>query len=942
MKSIKTVLSMLLVLIICATTLPVATAEITSVTADGFEYEIKDGTATITGYTGEATEIVIPEEIGGNTVTAIGERAFIYKLNREITKVTIPDTVKVIADEAFNCNYSLKELNLPKALETIGEDAFRNCGIEAIHIPNDTLEVPELGVDNVKFGEENLRIRTGAFGNCKNLKTVTFAEGVTHIPDNLFSGCTGLETVTIPDTVETIGENAFSYCLNLKEVSLPESVSDIQVEAFAYCPSLKEVELPKGLQKIGGYAFGESGLETVNIPASLDEVSTPTYSTSVNGATYATFPGPFWKCENLKNVIFDDGVTEVISYLFTGAIGLEKVTMPEGVEKIGYNAYMGCSSLDEVSLPESLTEIEMNAFAGDISLKSIKLPNKLEKLGERAFENTSIEEIEIPASLKEAEGDNFFNYYEKDGIKASIAHGPFYRCYSLKKVTFEDSVSEIPDFLLAGAFGLEEIEFNGNIKTIGQNAFSGCISLKEMEFPETVESIGLEAFMGCIELEKISFKNPDTVLGSYIFRDCFALKDVTLPENIKDVSYGSFFNCKSLETIEFPESVEEISGEAFCMCSSLDEVIIPEKLSEISNNCFASCTSLTSITIPENIHTIDFGAFRRCTSLKDVKFTDYSVKVIWSNAFDGCSTLDEIVLPKGLSFMDYEVFNNCSSLTKAVVPYSVYEMGEKAFTGDKVTIYSREGSYVHQYAIDNNLKFVNDYIPAQTIEYLGESPVFVENFAEYKAQFKLTPENSNEIITLKSDTDKIYISGLTVTPINLKGTATITATLENGNSCSFEVTSRRLENIKISSLPEKTEYIPGEELDTTGLKVQGIYSNGDVEEITDYTIEGFSSAESGFVTVTVKHDKFTAEFEVRIKTKALLGDVNLDGKVNIKDATAIQKHLAKITALADDSLKVADVNADKKVNIKDSTEIQKYIANILGPDETNVSKEIYI
>lgn len=942
MKSIKTVLSMLLVMIICVTTLPVASAETTGVTPDGFEYEIKDGTATITGYTGEATEIVIPEEIGGNIVTAIGEQAFIYKFNFEITKVTIPDTVKVISDEAFYCCYTLKELNLPKALETIGENAFSNCGIETINIPNDTLEVPELGVDNVKFGEENFRIRTGAFGGCKNLKAVTFAEGITHIPDNLFAGCTGLEAVTIPDTVETIGENAFSYCLNLKDVSLPEGLREIQIEAFSNCISLKDVKLPKSLQKLGLHAFGYSGIESVNIPASLDEIIKNTLGTSFPGVTMASTPGPFDHCENLKNVTFEEGITEIIPHLFTGACGLEKVTLPEGIQKVGRDAFMGCASIDELYLPESLTVIESYAFAGALSLKNIELPKRLAKIGEGVFQSAAFEEIEIPASLKEAEGDSFSNYYEKDDIKARIAHGPFYLCNNLKKVTFEDSVSQIPDFLLAGAYGLEEIEFNGNIKTIGKNSFSGCINLKEVEFPETIESIGLEAFMGCISLNKISFKNPDTVLGSYIFRDCFSLKDVTLPENIKDVSYGSFFNCKSLETIEFPESVEEISGEAFCMCSSLDEVIIPEELSEISNNCFAGCTSLTSITIPENIHTIDFGAFRSCTSLKDVKFTDYSVKVIWSNAFDGCSTLDEIVLPKGLSFMDDEVFDNCSSLTKAVVPYSVTTMGEKAFTGDKVTIYSREGSYVHQYAIDNNLKFVNDYIPATSIEFLGESPVFVENFADYRAQFKLTPENSNEIITLKSDTDDIYISGLTVTPINLKGTATITATLENGNSCSFEVTSRLLENIKISSLPEKTEYIPGEELDTAGLKVQGVYSNGDVEEIIDYTIEGFSSAESGFVTVTVKHHKFTAEFEVRIKTKALLGDVNLDGKVNIKDATAIQKHLAKITALADDSLKVADVNADKKVNIKDSTEIQKYIANILGPDKTNVGKEIYI
>lgn len=940
MKPMKVILSMFLALIMCFTALPVASAEITGVTADGFEYEIKDGTVTITAYTGEATEVIIPADINGNTVTTIGERAF-YS-NDKITKVSIPDTVKVLENEAFyNCNI-LTEINLPKALEVIGEEVFCYSDIETIEIPNDTLSVSKLGIDNVDFESERVRIRTGAFEKCDKLNTVTFAEGVTRIPDNLLAGCTAIETITIPDTVETIGKNAFSYCLSLKDVSIPESVTDIQEEAFSNCLSLKEVKLPESLQKIGGVAFGESGLETVNIPASLDEVVKTTYSTSVEGASYSTCPGPFWRCESLKNVYIDDGVTEIIPYLFAGAQGLEKVTLPEGIEKIGQNAYIGCSSIDEVNLPESLTEIELNAFAGATSLKSLELPKKLEKLGERAFENTGIEEIEIPASLKEAEGDGNFNYYETPYGKAGIAYGPFYRCKFLKKVTFEKSVNEIPSYLFAGVFGLEEIEFNGNIKTIGKYTFSGCINLKELEFPESVESVGNYAFQGCIELEKISFKNPDTKLGSYTFRDCFALKDVTLPENIKDVAYGSFMNCKSLEAIEFPESVEEISGEAFSLCSSLDEVIIPEKLTEISNNCFAGCTSLKSIVIPENVHTVDFGAFRNCTALEDVKFTDYSVISIDSNAFDGCSTLDEIVLPKGLLTIEEEAFDNCPSLTKAVVPYSVKEIGEKGFTGDNVTIYSREGSYVHQYAIDNSLKFVNDYIPATTIEFIGESPVFIENFGKYRAQFKLTPEDSNEIITLSCDNDNIYISGLTVTPLNLKGTAVITATLENGNSCSFEVCSRLLESIEISALPDKTEYIPGEEIDITGLKVQGVYDNGDIEEITDYTLEGFSSADSGYVTVTVRYNEYTAEFTVRIKSKALLGDVNLDGKINIKDATAIQKHIAKLADLDDNNLKVADVNGDGKVNIKDATEIQKYIANILKPTETNVGKEIYI
>ncbi len=60
----------------------------------------------------------------------------------------------------------------------------------------------------------------------------------------------------------------------------------------------------------------------------------------------------------------------------------------------------------------------------------------------------------------------------------------------------------------------------------------------------------------------------------------------------------------------------------------------------------------------------------------------------------------------------------------------------------------------------------------------------------------------------------------------------------------------------------------------------------------------------------------------------MCGDVNCDSKVNIKDATAIQKHIAGLVTLADEGLAVADVDASGVVNIKDATVIQKHIAGI--------------
>ena len=60
----------------------------------------------------------------------------------------------------------------------------------------------------------------------------------------------------------------------------------------------------------------------------------------------------------------------------------------------------------------------------------------------------------------------------------------------------------------------------------------------------------------------------------------------------------------------------------------------------------------------------------------------------------------------------------------------------------------------------------------------------------------------------------------------------------------------------------------------------------------------------------------------------LLGDADSDTKINIKDATVIQKHAAKMITLIGDAVYCADVNADTKINVKDATAIQKYVAKL--------------
>ena len=66
----------------------------------------------------------------------------------------------------------------------------------------------------------------------------------------------------------------------------------------------------------------------------------------------------------------------------------------------------------------------------------------------------------------------------------------------------------------------------------------------------------------------------------------------------------------------------------------------------------------------------------------------------------------------------------------------------------------------------------------------------------------------------------------------------------------------------------------------------------------------------------------------------IIGDADKDGKISIKDATLLQKHLAKITSKYDYygefiSEMIVDFNRDEIFNINDATAIQKHIANMV-------------
>ena len=89
------------------------------------------------------------------------------------------------------------------------------------------------------------------------------------------------------------------------------------------------------------------------------------------------------------------------------------------------------------------------------------------------------------------------------------------------------------------------------------------------------------------------------------------------------------------------------------------------------------------------------------------------------------------------------------------------------------------------------------------------------------------------------------------------------------------------------------------------------------------------------LTLYVYKDSYAQQYaeEKSIKYEIIpeyeIGDVDMSGIVDIRDATLIQSYSADIKELSDYQLSIADVNADGAVNVTDATQIQRILAEFV-------------
>lgn len=551
---IKKVLSFILaLLIIFLTTILIGCDK--TISSGDFTYELVDGKAEITGYTGKEIEINVPDSIDGHTVTSIGDKAFNEQV--KIEKITLPSTIKQIGKSSFFSCTRLKSINLPEGLSIIGNCAFFDCeSLESIEVPS---SVTKLG-DYV-------------FGKCYSLTSVILNEGnYDTIPLECFYYCNKLKSIKIPDCIKKIENKAFTSCYELSDIQFPKELDYIgsyafnfvfegegvppqppqremfdavvkEIRDYAFFDSqFKKINL-NGTQKIGKGAFARVALEEINIPKTVEDLSpgfliqcyeVKKINVEKENENYEVIDGVLYlKSTDDKKILLaipaayspeeaytiPEYVNAIEDYAFTNFRTTKTLSVPKTVKSIGKAVFSRCE-IDTLDFSPNIDCIEDEMFYTS-NISNLKIDDDIQKIGARVFSVCACSNIILPKHLSEISRDAFSlahssvnvtisndadNYivvnkslYTKDKKELIFVSGK----YEEEKDSYTlESETEVIRSNAFSALMLKTVIFNEGLKEIEDNAvlFRNVSNLKPMTIPSSVTKIGKNNFAyECLE-----------------------------------------------------------------------------------------------------------------------------------------------------------------------------------------------------------------------------------------------------------------------------------------------------------------------------------------------------------------------------------------------------------------------------------------------------------
>ena len=457
-----------------------------------------------------------------------------------------------------------KNVSVPDTVEVIAEGAFEgNDSIELVVLPNSVR-----------------RIEAYAFWGCDNLDTVVLGKGLTQVGDYVFAGCKGLKQMNLPSNITAIGIMAFGDCVNLKDISIPKETTRIHETAFDGCYQLTihcDVGSAADIFARAFYEKQQEMPEYQDVP-NYDPSVTPNPSEDDTSATATPEP------TSPPEPTFDPAPPDTSNGQELGStriVGNQAVVFISGATLDVYDA----SALVPAQTPAADFSTEMpkqgipkftivdgkvvadQAFYRNTTLKTMALPDGIQEIGQFSFARSALTEISLPQGVE------------------TISYGAFYHCDDLHNVELPETVMLVEPKAF-GHTGWVEDFLNGNAGK-GDFLISGGVlvayrgSGAVVMVPDGVRVIAAEAFLGHSEITSVTMPESLRVIGEGAFEDCTSLRKIGLNKGLEQIKDRAFLNCAA-DLIRVPSSVNQVGLRAFENIDVDYAIPLPENVYEVS------------------------------------------------------------------------------------------------------------------------------------------------------------------------------------------------------------------------------------------------------------------------------------------------------------------------------------------------------------------------
>ncbi len=475
----KKILSLTLALLMILACTPIVMAE------SEFEYVDYEGGIAITGYNGDGGVVTIPAEIDGKKVVATKSTMGSDVINalggrNDITKIILPEGVKVIGYDSFYKMTNLKEIVLPSTLERIAEGAFAGSGITSINIPESVTMINSGAFNNTKLTSiyipKNAMVGGSIVAYCKSLKKISVdsanpyyaADGKYLYSKNNgtavdYAGGITDKCIIIPNYILNIMHYCFNSNNHIETIITHKNFQKIYSLAFWGCDNLREV-----------YVTGKNTLVSNSI------TDNPNLIVYTNGKICDFAAGERDTCDDFIVKPYVEGMENVT---------FEYQVMSDGTIRL--DKYTGTET--NVTIPET--------YRG----------YKVTWISDGAFEsNKKIKSVHIPKSI------------------TFIAQAVFADCDNLTKITTDNSVYASTGTILyrkdnnriigyACGAKTSELKIPSNIKTIAPASFQGADNLETIITNKGLQEIGYSAFKDCKNLKSVYVVDDNTFVDGYLF-----------------------------------------------------------------------------------------------------------------------------------------------------------------------------------------------------------------------------------------------------------------------------------------------------------------------------------------------------------------------------------------------------------------------------------------